>query len=54
MSQAAARAPQIAPQAPEPAPLPQQRKTSIAAWLRTWSEVLVAEVLNAMERRHGD
>jgi hypothetical protein len=54
MSQAAARAPKLVPQAPNPAPAPQRPKTGIVAWLLTWRQVLIAELLNVMERRRCD
>ncbi len=54
MSQAAAKAPHVESQTPQPDLVPQQRKIGIVAWLRVWSQVLVAELLRVMERRHGD
>ena len=35
-------------------PVPQQPRTGIMAWLRTWTEVLVGELLRALEPRHWD
>jgi hypothetical protein len=54
MSQAAAKAPQVESQTPQSAPMLRQRKIGIVGWLRSWSQVLVAELLRLMERRHGD
>jgi hypothetical protein len=54
MSQAAANAPQVGPQAPEQVPVTQPLRTGIVAWLRIWRQVLVAELLRAMERRPLD
>ncbi len=51
MSQATTKAPQIDPQASKPAPAPQLPKTGVEEWLRTWRQVLIAEVLSLMEFR---
>ncbi len=54
MSHATAKAPQIERGAAQPASVPRQRETGIVAWLRTWEQILIAEVLSAMERRRYD
>ncbi len=54
MSQAAAKAPHVESPTPQPPPVSQQRKIGIVGWLRVWNQVLVAELLRVMERRHGD
>ena len=54
MSEATAKAPQIERHAPEPTPAPKTPETGIAAWLQTWRQVLIAEVLSVLERRRCD
>lgn len=54
MPHATANASQIERQAPELPPVLQPPKSGIVAWLRTWRQVLIAEVLSAMGRRRWD
>jgi hypothetical protein len=51
MSLATAHAPETPQPPPEPVCAPQKSQKSVLEWLRTWEQVLVAEILNAMERR---
>ncbi len=54
MSEASAKVQQIERRMPAPVPPLRQPKNSIVAWLQTWRQVLIAEVLSAMEHRRWD